>query len=57
MFRELRDFRQRYEKLTHELKRKEMQIKELQSRLDSGEGCEYASGSKLSQSRMPHTYP
>lgn len=36
--KELRDFRQRYEKLTHELKRKEMQIKELQSRLDSGEG-------------------
>ncbi|XP_046676035.1 serine/threonine-protein kinase Genghis Khan isoform X4 [Homalodisca vitripennis] len=36
--KELRDFRQRYDSMTHELKRKEMQIKELQSRLDSGEG-------------------
>ncbi|RZF34758.1 hypothetical protein LSTR_LSTR007810 [Laodelphax striatellus] len=36
--KELRDFRQRYDSLTHELKRKEMQIKELQNRLESGEG-------------------
>nr|CAD7589041.1 unnamed protein product [Timema genevievae] len=36
--RELRDFRQRYESLSHDVKRKEMQIKELQSRLESGEG-------------------
>ncbi|XP_054256943.1 serine/threonine-protein kinase MRCK alpha-like isoform X2 [Macrosteles quadrilineatus] len=37
--KELRDFRQRYDSISHELKRKEMQIKELQGRLDSGEGC------------------
>nr|CAD7589040.1 unnamed protein product [Timema genevievae] len=36
--KELRDFRQRYESLSHDVKRKEMQIKELQSRLESGEG-------------------
>ncbi|KZC04323.1 PREDICTED: serine/threonine-protein kinase Genghis Khan [Dufourea novaeangliae] len=36
--KELRDFRQRFDTLTHEMKRKEMQIKELQTRLDTGEG-------------------
>ncbi|KOC59824.1 Serine/threonine-protein kinase Genghis Khan [Habropoda laboriosa] len=36
--KELRDFRQRLETLTHEIKRKEMQIKELQARLDTGDG-------------------
>lgn len=37
--REMREFRQRFESLSHELKRKEMQIKELQGRIDSGDGC------------------
>ncbi|KAK9299154.1 hypothetical protein QLX08_007770 [Tetragonisca angustula] len=36
--KELRDFRQRFDTLTHEIKRKEMQIKELQTRLDAGDG-------------------
>ncbi|CAK9804243.1 Serine/threonine-protein kinase Genghis Khan [Anthophora quadrimaculata] len=36
--KELRDFRQRLETLTHEIKRKEMQIKDLQARLDTGDG-------------------
>lgn len=43
LFRELRDFRQRFDTLTHEIKRKEMQIKELQARLDTGDGCKYIS--------------
>ncbi|XP_012136760.1 serine/threonine-protein kinase gek isoform X2 [Megachile rotundata] len=36
--KELRDFRQRFDALTHEIKRKELQIKELQARLDTGDG-------------------
>ncbi|XP_033302317.1 serine/threonine-protein kinase Genghis Khan isoform X3 [Bombus vosnesenskii] len=40
--KELRDFRQRFDTLTHEIKRKEMQIKELQARLDTGDGLWYA---------------
>lgn len=43
MYRELRDFRQRFDTLTHEIKRKEIQIKELQARLDTGDGCKYIS--------------
>lgn len=39
----MRDFRQRFDTLTHEIKRKEMQIKELQARLDTGDGCKYIS--------------
>lgn len=27
--------------MSHELKRKDMQIKELQARLDTGDGCKY----------------
>lgn len=27
--------------MSHEIKRKEIQIKELQTRLDSGDGCKY----------------
>ncbi|XP_012250949.2 serine/threonine-protein kinase Genghis Khan isoform X1 [Athalia rosae] len=36
--KELRDFRQRLEVMSHDAKRKEMQIKELQARLDTGDG-------------------
>ncbi|XP_076236066.1 serine/threonine-protein kinase gek [Calliopsis andreniformis] len=36
--KELRDFRQRFDTITHEIKRKEIQIKELQARLDTGDG-------------------
>ncbi|XP_046836428.1 serine/threonine-protein kinase Genghis Khan isoform X2 [Vespa crabro] len=36
--KELKDFRQRFDSMTHEMKRKEMQIKELQTRLDTGDG-------------------
>ncbi|XP_011311013.1 serine/threonine-protein kinase MRCK beta isoform X2 [Fopius arisanus] len=36
--KELRDFRQRLDSMSHEMKRKEIQIKELQSRIDSSDG-------------------
>ncbi|XP_063233759.1 serine/threonine-protein kinase Genghis Khan [Bacillus rossius redtenbacheri] len=36
--KELRDFRQRYDSLSFDVKRKEAQIKELQARLEAGEG-------------------
>jgi len=39
--RELRDSRHKFEILSHDLKGKEAQIKELQSKLESGEGCKY----------------
>jgi len=29
--------------MSHELKRKDMQVKELQARLDTGDGCKYTS--------------
>ncbi|XP_033211751.1 serine/threonine-protein kinase Genghis Khan isoform X1 [Belonocnema kinseyi] len=35
--KELRDFKQRLDSVSHEMKRKEMQIKELQTRLESGD--------------------
>ena len=35
----MRDVRQRLDNLAHDVKRKDSQVKELQSRLDSGEGC------------------
>ncbi|GFG29816.1 hypothetical protein Cfor_00242 [Coptotermes formosanus] len=37
--KELRDFRHKFEILSHDMKGKESQIKELQSKLESGEGC------------------
>lgn len=46
VFREMRDFRARYENLSHELKRKDMQIKELQGRIDSGDGCKFVPNRK-----------
>ncbi|KAJ9576946.1 hypothetical protein L9F63_006472, partial [Diploptera punctata] len=46
--KELRDFRQRFESLSHDVKRKEMQIKELQTRLESGEGFLERPSSQLS---------
>lgn len=49
IYRELRDFRQRFDTLTHEIKRKEMQIKELQARLDTGDGCKYISYSTVTK--------
>ncbi|KAG8039268.1 hypothetical protein G9C98_003575 [Cotesia typhae] len=36
--KELRDFRQRMDSMSHEVKRKEMQIKELQSRVETNDG-------------------
>lgn len=41
LFRDLRDFRQRNDALIADLKRKDKQMKELQNRLDSGDGCKY----------------
>ncbi|XP_014282082.1 serine/threonine-protein kinase Genghis Khan isoform X1 [Halyomorpha halys] len=46
--KEMRDFRARYESLSHELKRKEMQIKELQGRIDSGDGFLERASSQMS---------
>lgn len=43
LFRELRDFKQRLDTMSHELKRKDMQVKELQARLETGDGCKYTS--------------
>ncbi|XP_018400468.1 PREDICTED: serine/threonine-protein kinase MRCK beta [Cyphomyrmex costatus] len=40
--KELRDFKQRLDTMSHELKRKDMQVKELQARLDTGDGLRYA---------------
>ena len=39
--RELRDSRHKFEILSHDMKGKEAQVKELQSKLESGEGCKY----------------
>lgn len=39
----MRDFKQRLDTMSHELKRKDMQVKELQGRLDTGDGCKYIS--------------
>ncbi|XP_020291183.1 serine/threonine-protein kinase Genghis Khan isoform X2 [Pseudomyrmex gracilis] len=36
--KELRDFKQRLDAMSHELKRKDLQVKELQARLDTGDG-------------------
>ncbi|BES88698.1 serine threonine-protein kinase [Nesidiocoris tenuis] len=46
--KEMREFRQRFEALSHELKRKEMQIKELQGRIDSGDGFLERASSQMS---------
>ncbi|XP_077284001.1 serine/threonine-protein kinase gek [Arctopsyche grandis] len=46
--KELRESRQRFETLAHEVKRKDHQIKELQSRLESGEGFLERPSSQLS---------
>lgn len=40
-FRDQRDLRQRYEMLAQDVKCKEMQIKDMQHRLESGEGCKF----------------
>lgn len=39
----MRDFKQRLDTMSHELKRKDMQVKELQARLETGDGCKYTS--------------
>lgn len=53
--RELRDFRQRFDTLTHEIKRKEMQIKELQARVDTGDGCKYISIDNITKKSFVRT--
>lgn len=37
--RDVREFKQRYENMSRENMRKEKQLRDLQSRLESGEGC------------------
>lgn len=41
VFRDLRETRQICESIGGELKRKDSQIKELQARLETNEGCKY----------------
>ena len=41
VFRELLDSQHKFEILSHDMKGKGAQIKELQSKLESGEGCKY----------------
>ena len=41
IYRELREFKQRNDALIMDIKRRDKQIKELQSRVDSGDGCKY----------------
>ncbi|KAK9299155.1 hypothetical protein QLX08_007770 [Tetragonisca angustula] len=55
--KELRDFRQRFDTLTHEIKRKEMQIKELQTRLDAGDGSVLSSKTSRQSSNIVSTKP
>lgn len=42
-FRDLRETRQRYDSVGGEIKRKDNQIRELQQRLESNEGCKLIS--------------
>lgn len=47
--------------MSHELKRKDIQVKELQARLDTGDGCKYISidnveGERCTKSRLLHRY-
>lgn len=39
--RDLRESRQRYDSVGNEIKRKDNQIRELQQRLESNEGCKF----------------
>ncbi|CAK9826126.1 Serine/threonine-protein kinase Genghis Khan [Anthophora retusa] len=55
--KELRDFRQRLETLTHEIKRKEMQIKDLQARLDTGDGSVLSSKTSSKSPNIVSTKP
>ncbi|XP_046752043.1 serine/threonine-protein kinase MRCK beta isoform X2 [Diprion similis] len=48
--KELRDFRQRLDAMAHEAKRKEMQINELQGRLDTGDGSFFLTTKSSSKS-------
>lgn len=41
VYRDFREAQQRFESFGKEMKRKDMQIKELQARLESTEGCKY----------------
>ncbi len=41
-FREVHDLRQQNDNMAHELKRKEINLKELQTRLETGDGCKYS---------------
>lgn len=40
--RDLRETRQRYDSVGNDIKRKDNQIRELQQRLESNEGCKFA---------------
>jgi len=55
-FRELKDLKQRLDTMSHELKRKDMQIKEMQARLDTGDGCKYISINNMTSKKYTKFY-
>lgn len=55
-FRELKDLKQRLDTMSHELKRKDMQVKELQARLDTGDGCKYISIDNVKRKKCTKLY-
>ncbi|XP_071556555.1 serine/threonine-protein kinase Genghis Khan isoform X2 [Temnothorax nylanderi] len=55
--KELRDFKQRLDTMSHELKRKDMQVKELQARLDTGDGSVSSSDTTSKSPNVVSTKP
>ncbi|XP_019696393.1 serine/threonine-protein kinase Genghis Khan isoform X3 [Harpegnathos saltator] len=55
--KELRDFKQRLDTMSHELKRKDMQVKELQARLDTGDGSVSSSNTSSKSPNIVSTKP
>ncbi|XP_018367594.1 PREDICTED: serine/threonine-protein kinase MRCK alpha isoform X1 [Trachymyrmex cornetzi] len=55
--KELRDFKQRLDTMSHELKRKDMQVKELQARLDTGDGSVSSSDTTSKPPNIVSTKP
>ncbi|XP_077254399.1 serine/threonine-protein kinase gek isoform X3 [Temnothorax americanus] len=55
--KELRDFKQRLDTMSHELKRKDLQVKELQARLDTGDGSVSSSDTTSKSPNVVSTKP
>ena len=41
LFRDMKDYKSRVESYSREMLRKDSQIKDLQGRIDGGDGCKY----------------